>query len=379
MTNVACHHRGAEPAGTVETAFGTEPTFACSHPRHDGVTPAHCLLCPDMIPVQPKSPAPAPAQAKPQPILKQVRDPWAFRAPPSPRHPRNVVVDRYGNDAGVADLYYGASAFLILGGPSVATMPIQELGRRGVLMMAVNNCPAQLNNPGGLPYPLRPHVWLHTDPTGKFHSDIWRDPGILKIVPVREWKTAKADRFRGIFRKVNGEFLHVPNVRGMDMPGVLGFNRNTAFDPETYLFEPSINRGNDKEHAEGDPGKKIKANGWPQCINTMFAAVRLAFYLGITRLYLVGADFRMEPGKPYGFDEGKHAGGVKSNNHTYAKMCAMFDALKPKFDAAGFEVMNCTENSGLWTFDHIPLMEAIEEATGTFQQQLDTRGWYRND
>jgi len=111
----------------------------------------------------------------------------------------------------------------------------------------------------------------------------------------------------------------------------------------------------------------------------MFSAVRLAFYLGIRRLYLLGADFRMDHDRPYGFDQGKSSGGVRGNNDAYAGMCSMFDELRPHFDREGFDVLNCNPQSALWSFDFVTFDEAIEEATGTFEQLLDTEGWYRSD
>jgi hypothetical protein len=353
-----CRHLG-KAQGTRRSSWGKEPQYACAHPRHKKATLAGCLLCPEFcLRVERRQFSPP-------------KGPLDLHAPDECLHPTGVIVDRYGREAALADLYYGATAFLVLGGPSTRRLPLELLGRRGVLILSVNNCPAVL------PPPLRPHVWLHTDPTGKFHDSIWRDPAILKIVPVNEWGCCRVADNRGIFQKVDGRFELLPGVRGRDMPGVLGFERNTAFFPERWLFEPSINRGNDKEHAEGNAKKGIESNGWPQCINTMFAALRLAFYLGIRRLYLVGADFSMEENQPYAFAQGKSVGGVRSNNHSYAKMCAMFDALLPLFESQGFEVFNTNPDSGLWTFPFRDFGAAIDDATASFQQVLDTEGWYR--
>ena len=170
---VICRHRG-DLSGSTQTVFGMEPQYVCDHPRHRETTIAECVVCPDF---------------------------YLFRAPGQPDssgclHPPGIIVDRYGRDAAMADLYLGAQAFLVLGGPSLKSMPLEMLSRRGVLIMSVNNCPA------GLPEGIRPHVWLHTDPTGKFHDSIWRDPGILKIVPVKEWKASNQSKKRGMRHRV---------------------------------------------------------------------------------------------------------------------------------------------------------------------------------
>ena len=57
----------------------------------------------------------------------------------------------------------------------------------------------------------------------------------------------------------------------------------------------------------------------------------------------------------------------------------MLDGLKVHMDRAGFEVYNCTPGSHLWTFPHKEFAEAIAEATDSFEQELQTHGWYGSD
>tara|TARA_Y100000310_G_scaffold6676_1_gene7491 strand:- start:945 stop:1787 length:843 start_codon:yes stop_codon:yes gene_type:complete len=254
-------------------------------------------------------------------------------------------------------------------------MPLHLLARRGVLIMSVNNCP------GGLPVGIRPHVWLHTDPTGKFHDSIWHDPAILKFSPIQAWeKTGNVEKKEGIFRRQSdGTLSMMPDITAKEMPGVFGFDRGTSLRPADYLWEAKINRGNDKKSATGIDGKGKRTgvpNGLPHTINTMFAAVRLAFYLGVKTLYLVGADFRMDEDQPYSFNQGKGGAGIRSNNSAYSDMCTMFDALKPHFEGAGFQVLNCTPGSQLWTFDHVDFEEAIVSVTEGFEEELNCEGWY---
>ncbi len=338
--------------------FGQVVEYACRHRRHTSSSRAGCLRCDDFLAVPPTEVAATAAASAAGPC----------------RHPSGVIVDRYDRDAGIADLFLGASCFYILGGPSLRTMPLELLARRGVLMLSQNNCPAVL--PDG----VRPDIWLHTDGQRKFCDGLWRDPSVLKIVPVKQWKQRGDDCLRT--RDGTGTLVAWQNKCGRDMPGVLGFHRNTAFDPAAYLHEPTINRGNDKEHATGlnKKGKKIgEPNRWPHTINTMFAGVRLAYYLGIKTLYLLGAEFRMASASPYAFDQGKSKGGVRANISAYADLCVMFDGLLPYFEAAGFEIFNCTPDSNLWSFDYVPFETAIERATEGITQTLDPRGCYDGD
>ncbi len=357
-TAIDCTHLRAN-VGTQVSKFGELHVYGCGIRKVKQTTLGQCLTCEHYLVKTPDA-----------------RRPQRGRC----RHPEGVVLDRYQNIAAVADLYKGASCFLVLGGPSIKTMNLELLRKRGILIMSVNNCPA------GLPEGLRPHLWLHTDPSGKFHDSIWRDPSILKFSPVNCWQTRykegaldksgkqKKDGVRR--RKDDGTGFEAleDGIRAIDMPGVLGYERNTAFDLQNWLFEPSVNRGNDDQHSLGQKGHK--PNGWPKVINTMFAATRLAFYLGIAKLYLVGADFSMDYGEPYAFGQGKSEGGCNGCNHAYGKMATMFTALRPQFDEAGFEVINCTPDSGLWAFDYVPLEEAVETATSGFKEVLDGEGWY---
>jgi len=182
---MTCAHLGKQ-TGTANTDFGLEPQYACNRAGRRGTTLARCTICKDYLS----------KAALPQ------------KQPGVCVHPTGVVVNRYGREAGVADFYKGASCFLVLGGPSLKKMRLELLARRGVLIMSVNNCP------GSLPAGIRPHIWLHTDPTGKFHDSIWRDPGVLKFTPVREWNCAREKKNRGI-RKRNeqGKLVHLPGVK----------------------------------------------------------------------------------------------------------------------------------------------------------------------
>lgn len=329
------------PTGTTETPYGVVSEYECAHAEIGTTTPARCLRC-----------------------VQYLRKGWKPPGIEAPRHALGIVCDRWGRDAGLGDLYLGAPGFLVLGGPSSQGLDLTLLAQRGICIVSVNNCAAVL------PAPLRPHIWLHTDPTGKFHDSIWRDPSVLKLSPQPLWKKeGRADKKHGIRRRdLNGKLEIVPGVAAKQMPAVLGFKRNHTFDPEHWLTEPSINNGNCKKEAE--------KNGWPHVNNTMFSALRLCYYLGFSPLYLLGADFKMEPERPYGFEQGKGAGGIQGNNSAYAKMCVMLDALKPHFDAAGFRVVNLSPGSCLWTFDRMEYTEAVERTTADFEQTLNTEGWY---
>ncbi len=364
---VACGHRG--PACGVSIGpRGAVARYQCRHPRHNTATDVECAECPHYIASQ------ATREIMP-PQTTTALHPQVDNSPC--RHPHGVIVDRYGRDAGVADHFKGASCFFVASGPSARTMPLELLSRRGCVVFCCNNSPAVL------PTGMRPTIWTHTDPTHKFHDAIWRDPGIpFKFSPIRHWGDWQEEEFprparkrngkerplKGIRRRSGGELGFIPGIRAKDCPGVFGYHRNTTFDPASFLTEATINRGNDR--------KSSGRNGWPHCINTMFTVLRLGHLLGFRTLYLLGVDFRMDARQPYGFNQSKGAGGVEGNNAAYRNMAIMFLALAPRFEAAGYRVVNCTPGSQLAVFDTMRFEDAVDEATAGFEQELNCNGWY---
>jgi hypothetical protein len=309
------------------------PLYGCTHDKHPQATFMKCLKCKDF----------ASASLRP--------------AGHPQRHPPGTIVDRYGRPAHVADLYLNAGCFLVLSGPSLSTLPLDMLSRRGVITMTTNNCVA------AFPDGVTPDLWTFTDKASKMHDSTWKDPSILKLCPVRESQ-------RKLHTKLDSGEWEELAATGTDMPGTLYYHRNTDFNPSRWLNEPTVNRGNGKDEA--------KINRYPKTINTMFAALKLLYYLGFSRVYLCGCDFRMDVGKVYAFNETKHGGGCGSNNNAYANMNLMFESLNPYFSEAGFNVINCTPDSHCSAFPAMTFEEAIERETCHIRQEMDTYGWYNH-
>jgi hypothetical protein len=217
----------------------------------------------------------------------------------------------------------------------------------------------------------RPNFWIGVDNVRKFHDGLWRDPGVVKFVPVRPRthmdRPLQSKRPDGTF-----ETLLRPDgqpVKVGEMPGVVGYWRNPIFRPETWLSEPTVNWGNNKKGA--------KANGHPHVLNVMFAALKTCYLLGFRTVFLLGCDFYMAPGHVYAFEQAKHIGGCESNNRCYGHLNQMFGLLAPYFDAAGFRVYNTNPQSGLTVFPHISFHEAVALARREMPAEpWDVRGWY---
>lgn len=340
-----CVYLGRRAGSEIGENGQSLPILTCHHPDHKTTTEAACEACPDraLLPAADCS------------LVETLSSAPEFYKPTGSGKHDHVQVD-------LRDMYRGATVFACLAGPSMRHAPLGLLQQRGILIASVNNAPA------ALPAPLRPHIWLHTDDPRKFHDSLWRDPAILKFTPIRAWRSiGKPEHYKNIRRRTRDGFASLGPL-ACDMPNVIGYQRTSNFDPDTFLQEPTVNRGNCKRSA--------RRNHRPHVINTMFALIKILYVLGCRRIYLVGADFRMVESQPYAFDQQKSAGGVGGCNSAFAKMNSMFKQMQPRLLTAGCEVYNTTQPSGLDAFPYRDLRTAVAEVSGSFEQQLDGSGWY---
>lgn len=257
----------------------------------------------------------------------------------------------------LADFYKGRSAFLVLSGPSLAQMDLSSLSRRGVVSMGVNNSWSV----------HRPTLWTCVDDPGRFIDTGWKDPGILKFVPVCHWNRQLR------VQAPSGE-MKPSAFRVKQMPSVFFYRRNDHFDPARFLKSDTVNWGQsgDSPDALGIKGKR----------SVMLAALRLLHYLGFSTVYLVGADFRMSPEHRYAFDEDRTAQAINHNNQLYRALDQRFRALRPYFEAARFRVVNCTlphPDSGLTAFEWMKFEDAVEATSAECAKPVTTRGWYEKE
>ena len=263
---------------------------------------------------------------------------------------RSPMVSRMGQPVNLENTYLNGSLFMVLSGPSVNKLDLTKLQQRGIVTMAVNNA-------GCL---VRPNIWTFGDSTCKFHEALFRDPAILKILP----KPRMSDRIR---TQKDGQF-HQTDTQVVTLPGVVCIERNCVFNPETWLYENSINWGNGKEGQE--------VNKYPRVLSTMIQAVRLAYYLGFRKVFLLGCDFRMESGQAYAFDQYKSEGAINGNHNSYLSIEWIFSKLKPYFAEAGFQVFNCNPESHMGVFPYLSYDDALKMALKDFPTEITTYGWY---
>ena len=262
--------------------------------------------------------------------------------------PPPMLFNRDGLNIFLGDTFRGSSAFLILGGPSFGELikgesefkgkkvPNKELlNHPGFVTMATNNAPRT----------FRPNLWTIVDSPESFIKSIWLDPKITKFVPFDHTEKMLFDNETwGPLDKLVGE-----------CPNTHYYRRNEHFVPEQFLQEGTFNWG---EHSDG-----VDALGNKGGRSVMLVAIKLLYYLGIRKIFLLGCDFKMDDNTKYHFDQDRSLGSQKGNNATYEILKTRFEALLPHFEKAGLKVFNCNMNSGLKVFPMIPFEEAINIAT----------------
>lgn len=245
--------------------------------------------------------------------------------------------------------YRGWGCILVCNGPSIASgkYDLSLLKKPGVMTYGINNGAKT----------IRPNFWGCVDDPKRFLKSVWLDPGIMKFVPHAHHDKLLFDNEKWEDLKIDGKQVYVG-----DCPNVVYYHRNEKFNAERFLYEDTLNWGNSGEFGGGR--------------SVMLPSLRILFLLGFRKVYLLGADFDMSETKTYHFDEQRNKGAVSCNMSTYAKMKdEYFPALKPFFDAEGFEVYNLNPDSKLKVFPFKSYEDAIAECTIPLGDVENERTW----
>lgn len=275
-----------------------------------------------------------------------------------------LVTDRKKQPTDCLRNYLGCqkTAFLVGGGPSAKTIDISQIEQRGVFSLAVNNMAAH----------YRASAFVCSDPPEKFHDGIWKDPATMKFIP-----TPKLRRRRGNLRKKVGQRFEKLAICTEDCPNVWGFERRSWFQTDdTFFTEPSAAWGN---HDAG-----VIRTGLDKTVCTLLLGIRLLYYLGARKIYLVGVDFGMDPSKSlnenYAFPEQRDDGAIRSNNEQYAIVNKWLCIMQQNkiFQKFGLEIYNTNQNSHLRAFAHVPYHLAVSDALKDYPKSpFDLENWYR--
>lgn len=237
-----------------------------------------------------------------------------------------LLFNATGHPLWLGDQYLGRSVFLVCGGPSIKNLPIEKLKAPGVIVAGINNSAKT----------IRPNIWFSVDSPSNFLLSIWKDPLIQKIVPM-------CGAEKALFDSRSWDWA---NLSPRECPNVAYFRRNERFKAKQFLWEDTINWGCHKKYGGGR--------------SVMLAAVRVLFYLGFRRVFLLGADFDMSPTTTYNFDQPRTSQSVKNNNDTYRMLQKRFTQLRPLFEREKFRIFNCNPKSNLTAFDFTDFDSALK-------------------
>jgi hypothetical protein len=153
--------------------------------------------------------------------------------------------------------YKGASAFLILNGPSLVSgdYDLSLMKRPGIITYGVNNGPAT----------FRPTFWSCVDDPQRFLKTIWLDPCITKFVPHAHAEKPIFDGETWDDMKKDGKKVLVG-----ECPNCIYFHRNEKFQAERWLFEDKINWGNSGSYGGGR--------------SVMLADLRIVLVIGLRKI-----------------------------------------------------------------------------------------------
>ena len=276
-------------------------------------------------------------------------------SPPAPKplpnkeDPGGWLFDPDGRKAdALKGIYRGRSCFLLCGGPSLAEMPLHELNQPGILTAAVNNA-AVLH---------RVNVWFCVDKPGHFHPQILRDPGCMKFIKRKHANQQLRDQHDGRWMQTGEKACKMPNVWFYDyMDGW----------PADFLTSTRPTWGT--SHSNDPYGKGQRS--------VMLIALRILYWLGIRTVYLIGADFKMTPERPYAFEESKGEPACHSNNKKFARLNQWFAELRPLFEHHGYRVFNASNGGQCEGFPRSTFAEALEQSRQGMPQELKTWGLYK--
>lgn len=252
------------------------------------------------------------------------------------------------NPVAVDGIFYKQSCFLILGGPSTKQQDLSLLNQRGIITCAVNNVAAKN---------IRPNLWVCGDSPEAFCENIWLDPAIMKFVS-SDLSYVKPKYSNGT---VFPDAAHA-------MPNTFIYDKISRFDHNTFLEEPYVSWGSDS--------KVTCSLGIRGGRSVMFATLKILYWLGFTRVYLLGADFNMQSGEEYSFDQHKTPKKIAINNAAYKILAARLEALQPLFVKKRFLIANCTPNSKLNCFPKRTFESALEKVLNRFPKEVRVEDRY---
>lgn len=272
-----------------------------------------------------------------------------------------LFYDGDGKSVGLENFYKGAAAFLICGGPSLASINLDKIRVPGVLTMGVNNSVKV----------FRPNLGCVVDDPANFVRSLWFDPTITKFARQYYTKPHYKDNGENSSLIFDSNAWSITDIEVKNCPATLFYRYNSDFCPERFLSEETICWG-DVGGGTHKTGTSAPNDGkGPNVRSVMLVALKILYRLGVRQVYLLGADFKMTAGNSYAFSQGRDKINVNYNNRSYQVIDERFNQLRRYFELADFKVFNSTDGSMLKAFDVVPYDEAIERVLRANRMDFD--------
>lgn len=255
------------------------------------------------------------------------------------------------NKIDLSNMWSPSSAFLVCGGPSLNDIPKEKLNERGILSLAVNNSAGHVQST----------AWVFGDPQTKFHHGCHLDPKNITFAPIGKlFKTIQIKDKNGLFKQTN--------IRLCDCPSVYGFSRQSYFDENTFLTDTFAHWGPNTNT------QKVEF----KVLDTMFLAIRLMYYMGCKKIFMLGVDFNLEVDQPYAFKQDKFVN--EKRNDRYRKTNLLLKKLKPVLQDNDFNIYNCNPASRCDVFEYVNFQDAYKECKGGVPNEpFDLSQWYEKN
>lgn len=203
----------------------------------------------------------------------------------------------------LSNVFYGQTAMLVGGAPTLLQQPLDMLARRGVLTMGMNN--AALH--------FQPMLWCGVDRPDCFDPQILADPRIMKFGNLAHAEVELDDRYQ------RNRYRQFPNMY------FLTLEDNVPWDE---FLAPR--------------------RGIPWYNNTLFTSICVLYQLGVKRIILAGSDFAVgAQGTMYAHPTELTPLEVKWNIDLYTSLVYELRRMRALFERAGLEFYDCSVNSKL--------------------------------
>ena len=230
-------------------------------------------------------------------------------------------LDGHQRVVNLADLYQGRTCILMGGAPTIKDQPLHLLEQRGVLCAGMNNSAIH----------FRPQLWFSADHPQAFELQILMDSAITKFAPMGHHDTIVSDK----------PYHTMPNMLFYICEGDVPMGR---------MLAPHITT--------------------PWYRNTLMSAIVLLYHMGVRRIVLGGSDFEFG-GQVYAHPDGLQEHERELNRRLYSAQELDLQKLKPVFDDAKLELLDCSVKSKLGgTYRTVTFEEGVALALEGFPKEM---------